>query len=573
MGKQGPCCHCGISTTPLWRNGPPEKPVLCNACGSRWRTKGTLANYMPMHSGGCGANAALEYRWPRGKKTSQKLKEDKSYKKKDLYDILPDVDFSMNSNQRYLKKLDEETSTRSSSVSCLSYSEGCIQHSFPYDKYTTVAGQSTAWDSPVPSKKRTCMSRQRPSSLDKLTKSMHASQEHESSYFSGSSEEDLLYECKDTMDATEIGLGGVFVRQPNSLEKEEESEASSFLLDSKGYGILDGSQVYTGVKEGGGRVCYGDLKEHEHLRAVDDLKRVIQNLHLPLILIALEDVVNFDTFTGVLKEEEQALLMKYLSSVDIFEAPESLKSMFDSPQFRNTLSDFQHLLAEDAFGISGSNLSPQADQLFQQLLITTDLINSRWIERYSRLRNCSRPREGSDISKIPDRKLLRNKGLGHATPFLKSGRPSLYYRESMNSSGQPSGSIEDHERSRSAWSISNSDGLYHENIDTGSTSKEATGCDNDQKSALSLDPNSLFIAPHGKCSPIMFESIGDIMDEDLDSILLFDVPANLSFPQAELLHAPVLNCKKSNEFVTDTNNDKRGENNVQVDSTVFNSEL
>ncbi|CAM8877726.1 unnamed protein product [Rhodiola kirilowii] len=22
MGKQGPCCHCGVTSTPLWRNGP-----------------------------------------------------------------------------------------------------------------------------------------------------------------------------------------------------------------------------------------------------------------------------------------------------------------------------------------------------------------------------------------------------------------------------------------------------------------------------------------------------------------------------------------------------------------------
>jgi len=49
MGKQGPCRHCGVTSTPLWRNGPPDKPVLCNACGSRWRTKGSLANYTPMH--------------------------------------------------------------------------------------------------------------------------------------------------------------------------------------------------------------------------------------------------------------------------------------------------------------------------------------------------------------------------------------------------------------------------------------------------------------------------------------------------------------------------------------------
>lgn len=35
--------------TPLWRNGPPEKPVLCNACGSRYRLRGTLNNYAPKH--------------------------------------------------------------------------------------------------------------------------------------------------------------------------------------------------------------------------------------------------------------------------------------------------------------------------------------------------------------------------------------------------------------------------------------------------------------------------------------------------------------------------------------------
>ena len=39
-----------VAETPLWRNGPPEKPVLCNACGSRWRIRGTLDDYVPKHS-------------------------------------------------------------------------------------------------------------------------------------------------------------------------------------------------------------------------------------------------------------------------------------------------------------------------------------------------------------------------------------------------------------------------------------------------------------------------------------------------------------------------------------------
>ncbi|KMZ60663.1 hypothetical protein ZOSMA_581G00020 [Zostera marina] len=36
----------------LWHyeNGPPEKPVLFNAYGSRWKTKSTLANYMPLNA-------------------------------------------------------------------------------------------------------------------------------------------------------------------------------------------------------------------------------------------------------------------------------------------------------------------------------------------------------------------------------------------------------------------------------------------------------------------------------------------------------------------------------------------
>ncbi|XP_057419139.1 uncharacterized protein LOC130713384 [Lotus japonicus] len=37
------------SDTPLWRHGPKDKPVLCNACGSRYRHAGHLENYTPSH--------------------------------------------------------------------------------------------------------------------------------------------------------------------------------------------------------------------------------------------------------------------------------------------------------------------------------------------------------------------------------------------------------------------------------------------------------------------------------------------------------------------------------------------
>ncbi|XP_028800946.1 GATA transcription factor 27-like [Neltuma alba] len=34
----------------MWRNGPTEKPVLCNACGSRYRLWGCLDSYIPKHA-------------------------------------------------------------------------------------------------------------------------------------------------------------------------------------------------------------------------------------------------------------------------------------------------------------------------------------------------------------------------------------------------------------------------------------------------------------------------------------------------------------------------------------------
>mmetsp|Transcript_49503 Transcript_49503/g.158274 ORF Transcript_49503/g.158274 Transcript_49503/m.158274 type:complete len:135 (+) Transcript_49503:168-572(+) len=36
----GPCDHCGVTESPQWRRGPPSKPHLCNACGTRFRRRG-----------------------------------------------------------------------------------------------------------------------------------------------------------------------------------------------------------------------------------------------------------------------------------------------------------------------------------------------------------------------------------------------------------------------------------------------------------------------------------------------------------------------------------------------------
>mmetsp|Transcript_21263 Transcript_21263/g.68852 ORF Transcript_21263/g.68852 Transcript_21263/m.68852 type:complete len:255 (+) Transcript_21263:249-1013(+) len=38
----GPCDHCGALESPQWRRGPASKPMLCNACGTRYRRTNQL---------------------------------------------------------------------------------------------------------------------------------------------------------------------------------------------------------------------------------------------------------------------------------------------------------------------------------------------------------------------------------------------------------------------------------------------------------------------------------------------------------------------------------------------------
>lgn len=62
-GAGGPCNHCGISHSCCWRRGPASKPVLCNACGSRYLVKRSLEGYQPLQSrreGGSKAAAAAK---------------------------------------------------------------------------------------------------------------------------------------------------------------------------------------------------------------------------------------------------------------------------------------------------------------------------------------------------------------------------------------------------------------------------------------------------------------------------------------------------------------------------------
>ena len=116
-----------VIDTPLWRNGPPEKPVLCNACGSRWRTKGTLENYTPLHARVDGDDAE-DYRVSRVKSISiNKNKEVKLLKRKQNQDNVVVNGVASDYSQGSRKAIDEDTSNRSSSGSAISNSESCAQ--------------------------------------------------------------------------------------------------------------------------------------------------------------------------------------------------------------------------------------------------------------------------------------------------------------------------------------------------------------------------------------------------------------------------------------------------------------
>ncbi|EMS65191.1 GATA transcription factor 26 [Triticum urartu] len=150
--KEGPCGHCGVTNlcfdsaccllderfsgtsfvlyflllmanaadtgTPLWRNGPPDKPVLCNACGSRWRIRGTLVNYTPAHRReDTGASEA--------RPDKLKLKGQKQPKKRPNRNIVKDEPWS---DQNFWKMGNADTSNRSGSGSAVSYSESCAPY-------------------------------------------------------------------------------------------------------------------------------------------------------------------------------------------------------------------------------------------------------------------------------------------------------------------------------------------------------------------------------------------------------------------------------------------------------------
>ncbi|XP_039128054.1 GATA transcription factor 26-like [Dioscorea cayenensis subsp. rotundata] len=230
MVKEGPCCHCGVTRTPLWRNGPAHKPVLCNACGSRWRTKGTLENYVPQHAREL--TDQVEPKVSKEKITPLKNNLQRVQKRK-LENVIPETEETVALNvQNFRKVLDEDAGYQSISGTATSCSESRIHDIIDL----RASAQFCGWN--VPSRKRSYIHRTRSSPLARLQKDLYSIFSAQgSSSTSMASDGDLLYGTKTQTQSgsIEIGHGVVLIRPPSSKVAEEESKAGSFLALNQSY--------------------------------------------------------------------------------------------------------------------------------------------------------------------------------------------------------------------------------------------------------------------------------------------------------------------------------------------------
>uniref|UniRef100_A0A7N0VGP8 GATA-type domain-containing protein n=1 Tax=Kalanchoe fedtschenkoi TaxID=63787 RepID=A0A7N0VGP8_KALFE len=379
MGKQGPCCHCGVASTPLWRNGPPDKPVLCNACGSRWRTKGSLTNYAPLHAR-AEPDDFVDPKEPRIKIAYGKYKEAGSLKRKRTYENAVNGSIASIYNDSFWKAMDDDASNRSSSGSAGSNFESYAYFGTTYDNKLTGPSRSVLVDRMKPAKRRTCIPRPKPSSIATLTKDLCTIlHQQQSSRFS---EEDLLFESDRSMFSGETGHGSYLIRDTSSLTREEDSEATSFSADNKS--IL-GSETCSSPK---GLLVHTSSKsvkfqterheEAERNTVQSGMSEILGSQGFPLTTINLKDVLNHEEFLRHLTDKEQEQLLRCLPCVD----DSSLRSLFDGSHFVDSFSTFHRLITEGVSNASLPGVRSDDRSTFDRLALC-NLIKSKSVELFN----------------------------------------------------------------------------------------------------------------------------------------------------------------------------------------------
>ncbi|XP_022762097.1 GATA transcription factor 26-like [Durio zibethinus] len=222
MRKKGPCFHCGIDNTPLWRNGPPEKPVLCNACGSRYRLGKSLENYTP--------------------KTFQVIRKKKQEAVPKA--IVSEDQNIVTSNACYTSFLEDYASSESST-------SHNYQNCFPIKQENRadnpVENLGSLWG--IPSRKRSPVVYGSPTTIQKLRRDLHKILRNEDTFNNNASEgpEDvLIYNIninKLQIPSNEIGLGSMLLKFPVSSQNHNEIEPCSSTINCGNVCPLNDAQV------------------------------------------------------------------------------------------------------------------------------------------------------------------------------------------------------------------------------------------------------------------------------------------------------------------------------------------
>ncbi|RAL49494.1 hypothetical protein DM860_012927 [Cuscuta australis] len=190
--------------------GPPEKPVLCNACGSRWRLRRNLNDYVPKH--------ALSRYYANGKHQSTLPYEAKKHpaRKTDYCQKLKlkATDPSLNSPEG------GKCVVSSSGSSVPSPEKSMLPQG---EEVSLVRGvpQEPAWNAEsVTRKKRSNIHKQPSSSTNTLCCQLHKircdSEDEKNAFNHEEQEEDtLIYQKWQFIADNEIGFGAIPLNPPN----------------------------------------------------------------------------------------------------------------------------------------------------------------------------------------------------------------------------------------------------------------------------------------------------------------------------------------------------------------------
>ncbi|RVW84699.1 GATA transcription factor 26 [Vitis vinifera] len=208
-----------VAETPLWRNGPPEKPVLCNACGSRWRIRGTLEDYIPKH--------ALAVMTSHARDRTQNPHQHKLPLERTLVshpNIMVHNESHSDTKENAIRYDDpyssglgdnasHRSSSGSSSISCSDHSHTELLSSIPC---------SNNWNSNVPSRKRSLVQYRNLTFVEKLQKDLYdILQNEEPATLSECPDGNLIY--YENGGNPEIGLG-VLLLKPSIVSAQQESK-------------------------------------------------------------------------------------------------------------------------------------------------------------------------------------------------------------------------------------------------------------------------------------------------------------------------------------------------------------